>query len=180
MRQSGNTRQNQGPQHGQRKRLGESRRFRKLKQRLILHWSTNSTFPEMEWVRWQTLLASFPLKIICFSKPSNTVLPFHIMLCRVSLLQAALLHRLHGGWAIHNSQMHSTDDGTNHMCIYIVTSFVQVNRHKTFGYKYSLRVRVDTLYTTLDSHCPYIHAPMVTRSWLALCSWQGLTPTEAG
>lgn len=80
---SGNRRQNRGPKRGQRKRLRESWRFRKLKQRLTLHGSTNSTFPEMKWVRWQTLLASFPLKIICFSKPSNTGPPFQMTLCRV-------------------------------------------------------------------------------------------------
>lgn len=51
----GNTGQREGTKHGQKKRLGESRRFWKLKQRLMLHWSTNSTFPEMERVRWQTL-----------------------------------------------------------------------------------------------------------------------------
>ena len=92
---SGNRRQNRGLERGHRKRLRESRRFRKLKQRLMLHGSTNSTFPEMEWVRGQTLLASFPLKIICFSEPSNTGPPFQMTLCSYPL-QPALLPCRHG------------------------------------------------------------------------------------
>lgn len=44
----------------------------------------------------KTLLASFLLKIICFSKSSNTGPPFQILFCRIILLQPELLPCLEG------------------------------------------------------------------------------------